>query len=64
MRYAFSVIWELNGDAEIQNVKFCKSLIHSRAALTYQKAQEMIDDEKYQVCFLINFLKKYFLRML
>uniref|UniRef100_A0A914KMQ1 Protein DIS3 homolog n=2 Tax=Meloidogyne TaxID=189290 RepID=A0A914KMQ1_MELIC len=48
LRYAFSVIWELNGDAEIQNVKFCKSLIHSRAALTYQKAQEMIDDQKYQ----------------
>uniref|UniRef100_A0A1I8AYG7 Protein DIS3 homolog n=1 Tax=Meloidogyne hapla TaxID=6305 RepID=A0A1I8AYG7_MELHA len=47
LRYAFSVIWELNEEAQIQNVRFCKSLIHSRAALTYQRAQELIDDEQY-----------------
>lgn len=42
-RYAFSVIWVLNKEAEVQGVKFHKSLIKSRAALTYQRAQEMID---------------------
>jgi len=42
-RYAFSVIWILDSNAEIKSVRFCKSLIHSRAALTYQRAQELID---------------------
>ena len=51
LRYAFSVIWVLDGEAKIQNVRFCKSLIKSRAALTYQRAQEMIDDEQQCVSF-------------
>mmetsp|Transcript_21963 Transcript_21963/g.46201 ORF Transcript_21963/g.46201 Transcript_21963/m.46201 type:complete len:1045 (+) Transcript_21963:124-3258(+) len=42
-RYAFSVIWEVTPDAEILNVDFKKSIIHSIAALTYQQAQSFID---------------------
>lgn len=42
-RYAFSVLWEVTPDAEIINVDFKKSLIHSIAALTYQQAQSLID---------------------
>lgn len=43
-RYAFSVIWEVKpGNAEIVNVDFHKSIIHSIAALTYQQAQALID---------------------
>jgi len=42
-RFAFSVLWEVTPDAEIINVEFKKSIIHSIAALTYQQAQGMID---------------------
>jgi exosome complex exonuclease DIS3/RRP44 len=42
-RYSFSVLWEVTEDAEIVNVDFKKSLIHSIAALTYQQAQGLID---------------------
>mmetsp|Transcript_17346 Transcript_17346/g.47865 ORF Transcript_17346/g.47865 Transcript_17346/m.47865 type:complete len:980 (+) Transcript_17346:485-3424(+) len=42
-RYAFSVIWEVTPDAEILNVEFKKTIIHSIAALTYQQAQSFID---------------------
>ena len=42
-RYAFSVLWEVTPDAEIVNVEFKKSIIHSIAALTYQQAQSFID---------------------
>ena len=42
-RYAFSVLWEVTPDAEILNVNFHKTLIHSMAALTYQQAQSFID---------------------
>ena len=42
-RYAFSVLWEVTPEAEIVNVDFKKSLIHSIAALTYQQAQSLID---------------------
>ena len=42
-RYAFSVLWEVTTNAEIVNVDFRKSLIHSIAALTYQQAQDLID---------------------
>lgn len=45
VRYAFSVIWQLNEDAEVLSAEFTKSVIKSRAALTYQRAQEMIDDK-------------------
>lgn len=45
-RYAFSVIWTLTQDGKVLSTKFHKSLIKSSAALTYEKAQEMIDDGK------------------
>lgn len=43
IRYAFSVLWEVTPDAQIINVDFKKSIIHSIAALTYQEAQSFID---------------------
>lgn len=43
-RFAFSVIWKLTKEAEIVDVKFHKSVICSRAALTYQQAQDLIDN--------------------
>uniref|UniRef100_A0A7E4VF69 S1 motif domain-containing protein n=1 Tax=Panagrellus redivivus TaxID=6233 RepID=A0A7E4VF69_PANRE len=46
VRYAFSVVWQLNEDSDVIKAEFHKSVIKSRAALTYQKAQEMIDDKK------------------
>jgi len=42
-RFAFSVLWEVTPEAEIVNVDFKKSIIHSIAALTYQQAQALID---------------------
>ena len=42
-RYAFSVLWEVTPEADIINVEFKKSIIHSIAALTYQEAQSFID---------------------
>ena len=41
--FAFSVLWEVTPDAEIVDVEFKKSIIHSIAALTYQQAQSLID---------------------
>ncbi|VDN03336.1 unnamed protein product [Thelazia callipaeda] len=43
-RLAFSVIWILSKDADIMNVRFQKSIIRSSAALTYEQAQNRIDD--------------------
>ena len=37
------MIWEVTPEAEIVNVDFKKSIIHSIAALTYQEAQTFID---------------------
>ncbi|ETL26443.1 hypothetical protein L916_19889, partial [Phytophthora nicotianae] len=46
--FAFSVLWELKlvGDNDVQviDVQFCKSLIRSVASLSYQQAQEFLDD--------------------
>jgi len=42
-RYAFSVLWEVTPEAQIVNVEFHKTIIHSIAALTYQQAQSFID---------------------
>ncbi|KAG9492100.1 hypothetical protein GDO78_000557, partial [Eleutherodactylus coqui] len=42
-RLAFSCIWELNHNAEILNTKFTKSVINSKASLTYAEAQMRID---------------------
>ncbi|KAJ1964635.1 exosome catalytic subunit dis3 [Dipsacomyces acuminosporus] len=43
-RLAFSCIWELDSDANIVNVTFHKSVIHSKASLTYEEAQNRMDD--------------------
>ncbi|MGH0171964.1 UNVERIFIED_CONTAM: hypothetical protein FKN15_067848 [Acipenser sinensis] len=43
-RLAFSCIWEMNHNAEIINTKFTKSVINSKASLTYAEAQMRIDD--------------------
>ncbi|GAA5984941.1 hypothetical protein JCM5350_000071 [Sporobolomyces pararoseus] len=43
-RLAFSVIWELNQDADIVNVRFTKSVIASKEAFTYEAAQKRKDD--------------------
>ncbi len=43
-RFAFSCIWELSPDTEIVSTQFTKSIIRSRAALTYAEAQMRIDD--------------------
>ena len=42
-RFAFSVLWEVTPDADIVDVEFKKTIIHSIAALTYQQAQSLID---------------------
>ncbi|CAG8798490.1 12701_t:CDS:10 [Gigaspora margarita] len=47
-RLAFSCIWELTSDAEIVNVNFTKSVISSKASLTYEEAQILIDDTRKQ----------------
>ncbi|KAF9200140.1 exosome catalytic subunit dis3 [Haplosporangium sp. Z 27] len=47
-RLSFSCIWELNPEAEIVNVRFTKSVIASKASLTYEEAQNRIDDDRMQ----------------
>lgn len=45
-RLAFSAIWKVRkNDAEVLDVAFMRSIINSKASLTYEKAQEMIDDK-------------------
>ncbi|XP_037568995.1 exosome complex exonuclease RRP44-like [Dermacentor silvarum] len=44
-RLAFSVVWEITPEAEVVNTDFHKSIIKSRAALTYAEAQALIDDK-------------------
>ncbi|CAK4034598.1 Exosome complex exonuclease DIS3 [Lecanosticta acicola] len=44
-RYAFSVIWELDQNADIVNASFTKSVIRSREAFSYEQAQLRIDDK-------------------
>ena len=44
-RYAFSVIWEVDSDANIVDSKFLKSVIRSREAFSYEQAQLRIDDQ-------------------
>ncbi|XP_060895956.1 exosome complex exonuclease RRP44 [Labrus mixtus] len=43
-RLAFSCIWEINHKAEILKTRFTKSVINSKASLTYAEAQMKIDD--------------------
>lgn len=42
-RHAMSVIWTLDADGLVIDSRFCKSLIRSRASLTYAAAQRIID---------------------
>lgn len=42
---AFSVVWEMTPDAKIVDTKYHKSIICSKAALSYQEAQALIDDK-------------------
>ncbi|XP_033115744.1 exosome complex exonuclease RRP44-like [Anneissia japonica] len=44
-RFAFSCIWEMTEDAEVVSTRFCKSVICSRSAYTYEQAQLKIDDK-------------------
>ncbi|CCE79447.1 Piso0_001511 [Millerozyma farinosa CBS 7064] len=44
-RFAFSVIWEVDEDANIVKVDFMKSIIKSRKAFAYEEAQIRIDDK-------------------
>lgn len=44
LRFAFSCIWEMDANANVINVNFHKSIIKSKAALTYEQAQLLIDD--------------------
>ncbi|GFV45059.1 exosome complex exonuclease RRP44 [Trichonephila clavipes] len=44
-RFAFSVIWEMTAEAKILRSSFFKSIIKSKAALTYAEAQMRIDDK-------------------
>nr|XP_057914484.1 exosome complex exonuclease RRP44 [Doryrhamphus excisus] len=43
-RLAFSCIWEMNQEAEVLKTRFTKSVINSKASLTYAEAQMRIDD--------------------
>ncbi len=45
-RLAFSCIWEMTPDADIISSTFTKSVIRSKAALTYQEAQSRLDDDR------------------
>lgn len=47
-RYAFSVIWEIDEDANMVNARFTKSVIKSREAFSYEQAQIRIDDVSQQ----------------
>eukprot|EP00931_Biecheleriopsis_adriatica_P073849 TRINITY_DN4805_c0_g1_i1.p1 TRINITY_DN4805_c0_g1~~TRINITY_DN4805_c0_g1_i1.p1 ORF type:complete len:1041 (+),score=211.65 TRINITY_DN4805_c0_g1_i1:97-3219(+) len=47
-RLTFSVLWEITPQAEIIDTKFCKAIIHSKAAMSYAEAQARIDDSKDQ----------------
>ena len=45
-RLAFSVLWEFDKNLEIKNCKYGKSVIKSMAALTYEQAQNILNDKK------------------
>jgi len=44
-RFAFSVTWEMTHEGEILKTDYFKSIIFSKASLTYQQAQMRIDDK-------------------
>lgn len=43
-RLAFSCVWEMDENANVLSTKFHKSIIKSKAAMTYEEAQIAIDD--------------------
>ena len=43
-RLAFSCIWKMDSNANILETRFCKSVIRSKASMTYAQAQMTIDD--------------------
>jgi exosome complex exonuclease DIS3/RRP44 len=43
-RLTFSVLWEMDDDANVLAVRFTKAVIRSSAALSYQEAQARMDD--------------------
>lgn len=43
-RLSFSCIWEMTPDAQVVDCKYSKSVIRSRASLTYDEAQARLDD--------------------
>ncbi|KAB7507513.1 Exosome complex exonuclease RRP44 [Armadillidium nasatum] len=43
-RFAFSVIWEITPETEILSSRFYKTIIRSRGELSYEQAQQKIDD--------------------
>jgi len=44
-RLAFSCVWEMTPNADIVNSSYTKSVIKSKAAMTYDQAQLIIDDQ-------------------
>lgn len=44
-RLAFSVLWEMTPEADVVKTEFTKSIIRSSAALTYEEAQNRINDD-------------------
>lgn len=42
-RLAFSVIWQMDSQAQVLNTRFCKSIIKSKASFTYDEAQRRLD---------------------
>ncbi|KAJ3105535.1 aconitate hydratase [Phlyctochytrium planicorne] len=45
-RLAFSCVWEMTKEAEVISCRYTKSIIRSRASLTYDEAQARLDDAK------------------
>ncbi|KAI9018441.1 hypothetical protein DFJ74DRAFT_699635 [Hyaloraphidium curvatum] len=45
-RLAFSCIWEMTESGEVLSTRYAKSVIRSRASLTYEEAQARIDDDR------------------
>ncbi|KAI9098207.1 hypothetical protein DFS34DRAFT_102905 [Phlyctochytrium arcticum] len=43
-RLSFSTIWEMTSEAEVKSVRYTKSVIRSKASLTYDEAQARLDD--------------------
>ncbi|CCW62424.1 unnamed protein product [Phytomonas sp. EM1] len=48
-KYAFSALFEMNRDGQIVEEWFGKSVIRSRCKLTYEQAQEIIDDREVEI---------------